>query len=309
MRWVDMRFVPLILALALAPLLRGIINRTKARFAGRAGPPLLQAYYDLSKLLRKGAVYSHTTTWVFRAGPIVSLSGVLVAATLLPFGNCPSAVAFPGDLVVFVYLLAVGRFFTVAAALDTGSAFEGMGSSREVFFSALAEPSLLLGMAAVARESIGGSAFTSLSEILSAASGHLWVNLGLILVFVAVALFVVCLAENARMPVDDPTTHLELTMIHEVMVLDHGGPDFALVNYAAALKLWLTAALIVGIVVPSTHLLVVDVAVSLSAMAFLAVLIGAVESTMARLRMVRVQQLLIGAATLTFLALILEYRA
>jgi formate hydrogenlyase subunit 4 len=303
-----MQFVPLILALVLAPLMRGIINRTKALFAGRTGPPLLQPYYDLAKLLQKGAVYSHTTTWVFRAGPIVTLSGLLVAATLLPLGDCPAAVAFPGDLVVFVYLLALGRFFTVAAALDTGSAFEGMGGSREVFFSTLAEPSLLLGLAAVARATISRSAFISLTDMLSQVSGHLWAESGLILVFVAVALFVVCLAENARIPVDDPNTHLELTMIHEVMVLDHCGPDLALINYGVGLKLWLIGALIVGIVVPITSVRAVDIVISLAAMGLFAVLIGVVESMIARLRLVRVPQLLVGAATLTILALILEYR-
>jgi formate hydrogenlyase subunit 4 len=289
--------------------MRGVINRTKARFGGRRGPPLLQPYFDIAKLLQKGAVYSQTTTWVFRAGPIVTLSGVLVASALLPFGGCPAAVPFAGDLVLFVYLLALGRFFTVSAALDTGSSFEGMGCSREVFFSTLVEPSLLFGLAAVARESIHRSIFTSLSDMLSNISGHLWTESGLILVFVAVALFVVCLAENSRIPVDDPNTHLELTMIHEVMVLDHGGPDLALIQYAASIKLWLIGALIVGIVTPVTRILVVDLAIALGAMAVLAVLIGVVESTIARLRLVRVPQLLVGAMTLTVLALILEYRA
>jgi formate hydrogenlyase subunit 4 len=183
-----------------------------------------------------------------------------------------------------------------------------MGGSREVFFSTLAEPSVLLGLTAVARASSDKSVFTSLSEMLSQVSGHTWADSGLILVFVGVALFVVCLAENARIPVDDPNTHLELTMIHEVMVLDHGGPDFALINYASALKLWLLEALIVGVVVPSVGLPAMDVVISLVAIALLAVLIGVVESTFARLRLVRVPQLLVGAATLTVLALILEFR-
>jgi formate hydrogenlyase subunit 4 len=217
-------------------------------------------------------------------------------------------VSFPGDLVVLVYLLALGRFFTVAAALDTGSAFQGMGSSREVFFSTLAEPSLLLGLAAVARAARDGSTFVSLSEMLGQISGQLWAGSGLILVFVAVALFVVCLAENARIPVDDPTTHLELTMIHEVMVLDHSGPDLALINYGVALKLWLIGALIAGVVVPGTGRPVVDLFLSAAVIGFLAVLIGLVESTIARLRLVRVPQLLVGAITLAVLALILEYR-
>src|SRR5436309_2622818 len=143
--------VPPLLALVFAPLLLGIIHRTKAVVAGRVGQPLLQLYYDLWKLLQKGAVYSRTTTWVFRAGPVVGLGAVLVALALVPFGGIPALLAFPGDLVLFAYLLGLVRFFTVIAALDTGSSFEGMGASREVTFSALAEPAVFLGLAAVAR--------------------------------------------------------------------------------------------------------------------------------------------------------------
>ena len=138
-------------ALAFAPLLTGIINRTKACFAGRQGQPLLQAYYDLAKLLRKGAVYSRTTSWIFRAGPIVGLAATLTALAVLPLGGAPAPLHFTGDLIFMAYLLGVMRFFTVAAALDTGSAFEGMGASREVQFSVLAEPALLLSLAAMSR--------------------------------------------------------------------------------------------------------------------------------------------------------------
>src|SRR5687767_11494090 len=136
-----------ILAMVLSPLLLGIINRTKAVFGGRRGQPLLQAYFDLWKLLQKGAVYSHTTSWVFRAGPIISLAATITAMLLLPFGSFDAPIHFAGDLVLFAYLLGLARFFTVVAALDTGSAFEGMGASREVFFSTMAEPALLLGLA------------------------------------------------------------------------------------------------------------------------------------------------------------------
>src|SRR5260370_1391653 len=144
--------VPCALALAGAPLLLGVTNRTKAVFAGRNGPPLLQPYYDLWKLLLKGAVYSRTTTWVFRAGPVIGLAAVLTATAIVPFGGCRSPLSFAGDLILFAYLLGLARVFTVLAALDTGSAFEGMGASREVLFSTLAEPSLLLALAAVARQ-------------------------------------------------------------------------------------------------------------------------------------------------------------
>jgi len=294
--------VPFSLAVVGAPFLLGVTNRTKALFAGRNGPPLLQPYYDLGKLLGKGAVYSRTTTWVFRAGPVIGLAAVLVALVLLPFGGCRAPLSFAGDLVLFAYLLALARVFTVLAALDTGSSFEGMGASREVLFSTLAEPSLLLALAAVARQTDS----LSLSDMHLALSTA-WHGSALLIDLVAVVLMVVFLAENSRIPVDDPNTHLELTMIHEVMMLDHGGPDFAMILYTAALKLWLFGALIVGLVIPRVGVPVVDLILAVAGMLALAVVLGVIESTMARLRMVRVPELLVGAATLAALALVLEY--
>jgi formate hydrogenlyase subunit 4 len=187
----------------------------------------------------------------------------------------------------------------VLAALDTGSSFEGMGASREVFYSALAEPALLLGLAAIARLT------NSLS--LSEMHQHLG-SLGLIPALVVVALIVVLLAENSRMPVDDPNTHLELTMIHEVMVLDHGGPDFAFIMYGAALKLWILGTLLAGILLPpQSGFALVDTVGALAGMFGLAVVVGVVESTMGRLRLNRVPQLLIGATMISALALVLVY--
>ncbi len=298
-------FIQPFLALVLSPLMLGVINRTKAWFAGRRGPPVLQAYYDLSKLLRKGAVYSRTTTWVFRAGPIVGLAAVLEATALVPLGGKPAPLAFAGDLILLAYALGLMRFFTVTAALDTGSSFEGMGASREVTFSALAEPALLLGLAAVAR--LTGS--LSLSGMSAAMSPETWRQAGPVLALVTAALMVVLLAENARLPVDDPNTHLELTMIHEVMALDHSGPDLAFILYGAALKLWVLAALLVGLVWPvRTGNAWLDIGAGLGAMFAVAVAVGVVESSMARLRLLRVPQLLVGAGALAALALILTLR-
>ncbi len=298
-----------ILALTLAPLLMGVINRVKALVAGRTGPPLLQMYYDLWRLLHKGAVYSETTTWLFRAGPIVSLSTLIVACMLMPMSDSPALFSFSGDMVVFVSLLALGRFAIVLAALDTGSAFEGMGAAREVFFASLAEPAVLLGMAAIAKATVANQTMLlSLSSMNTRVSLELWSNQGVILVFVASALIVVFLAENSRIPVDDPTTHLELTMIHEVIILDHSGPDLAFVLYAACLKLWLLALLIVELVIPDTGNLLLDLAADVGTLFVLAAVVGLVESAMARLRMPKVPQLLVGATTLTVLALVLELR-
>jgi formate hydrogenlyase subunit 4 len=211
--------------------------------------------------------------------------------------------AFPGDLVLFAYLLGLMRFVTVLAALDTGSSFEGMGASREVTFSALAEPALLLGLAALARR--GGG--------FSLSHGYAAVRLfdfgpsgGLPLLLIGAAFLVVYLAENARIPFDDPNTHLELTMIHEVMVLDHGGPDLAFVQYAAAIKLWVFGALVVGVLLPiRTGQVALDLAAGFAGMAVLAIGTGCVESTMARLRLNRVPQLLVTATVLSALALML----
>ncbi|MDD5153612.1 MAG: NADH-quinone oxidoreductase subunit H [Thermodesulfobacteriota bacterium] len=298
-------YVSWFLALLLSPLLLGIINRTKAFFAGRRGAPLVQAYFDCWKLLQKGAVYSRTTTWVFVSGPVVGLAAVSAAAALVPLGSIGAPVSFAGDLILFAYLLGLMRFFTVVAALDTGSSFEGMGASREVWFSALAEPALLLGLAVLARETKS----LSLSGMIFALTGEVWTRSGIILLLLAVALFIVLLAENARIPVDDPNTHLELTMIHEVMVLDHSGPDFGFILYGAALKLWVLSAILVGLVVPvRTGNPWLDGAAVLVGIMAVAVLVGIVESCMARLRLVRVPQLLVGAGAFSTLALILALR-
>jgi formate hydrogenlyase subunit 4 len=294
-------FIPLLLALVLSPLLFGIINRTKALFAGRRGQPLLQTYFDLWKLLRKGAVYSRTTTWLFRAGPMVGLAAALVAAMLVPLGNFPALITFPADFLLFAGLLALMRFFTVAAALDTGSSFEGMGASREVFFSALTEPALLVAFMTLARQ----TGQLSLSTMLVPVSGTHWLHAGPVLVLVVIALMIVLLAENARIPVDDPNTHLELTMIHEVMVLDHGGPDLAFILYGAALKLWLFAALIVGILLPVTGNVWLDLLLATGGMFVVALIVGVIESIMARLRLVVVPQLLVGAGALAAVAFLL----
>jgi formate hydrogenlyase subunit 4 len=295
-----------VLALLLAPLMPGVINRTKAWFAGRRGPPLLQAYYDVWKLLHKGAVYSRTANWVFIAGPIVGLASVATALLIVPLGGVPGLLAFPGDFLLLAYLLGLMRFFTMIAALDTGSSFEGMGASREAFFSALAEPALLLGLAAMAAQSHS----LSLSAMYAAVTPSAMTSVaGPALLLVAAALLIVFLAENARMPVDDPNTHLELTMIHEVMVLDHGGPDFAMIQYAAMLKMWVLGALLVGILVPvRSPWWIVDLAAGIGGMAALAVVVGVIESTIARLRLVRVPQFLVAASVLSILALILVAR-
>ncbi|MBI5596054.1 MAG: NADH-quinone oxidoreductase subunit H [Elusimicrobia bacterium] len=285
--------------LVLPPLLLGIIAKTKAAFGGRKGPPLLQLYYDLFKLLGKGAVYSRTTTWMFRLGPVLSLATALLAGLLAPLvGAAP--LSFPGDAVFFAYLLGLGRFVTAAAALDAGSSFEGMGASREVAFASFAEPALILAVAALA----GATGSLSLGAMFS---GALWRSFGAGIVLVGGALFLVMLAENSRIPVDDPATHLELTMIHEVMVLDHGGPDLAFILYGASVRLLVWSSLLVRLALPDAPGPYGWAAWG-AGVAVVGVLIGAVESSMARARLVHVPQFLVVAICAAAFAVMLSLR-
>ena len=292
-----------LLVLIASPLLPGVITRTKAILAGRSGPPLLQPYYDIGKLLRKGTVLSTTTTWIFLAGPAVAVVVPLLASLLLPLAGTRAPMAFAGDLIVFVYLFALSRFCTTAAALDTGSAFEGMGAARELTFGALAEPALFFGLLALARISRA----LSLSDLLNV-NGAAWHRASAALVLIIASWFIVLLAENSRVPFDDPNTHLELTMIHEVMVLDHSGPAFGLILYGSAMKLFVFSALIAGVALPRTGIPVADTAATLGAVLLIGVVIGLLESAMARLRLVRVPQLLVTASLVAGFAVVLVIR-
>ena len=295
----------LALLLLLPPLLPGVVNRVKSLLSGRKGPPIFQLYADLWKLVSKNPVYSRTTTWVFRAGPIVSLGAIASAGLLLPVAGEAAVLAFPGDFVLFAYLLGLARFATVLAAMDTGSAFEGMGAAREVSFASMAEPALFLILVVMARAT--GS--LSLSGMLGKALAPAWAAATPALLLAALALLGVALAENSRIPVDDPNTHLELTMIHEVMVLDHSGPDLAVILYAASMKLLLFGALVVRVVAGpgGGGVLPGEVAFVLGLLGF-AVVVGLIESLMARLRLDRVPQMLVGASVLSVFALVLLLR-
>jgi formate hydrogenlyase subunit 4 len=286
--------------LVFPPFLFGIIRKTKAMVAGRVGPPLAQTYVDIVKLLRKGAVYSTTTTWVFAAGPIVSLAAVMSAGLLVPIGT-RAPLEFTGDVVAFAALLALGRYFTMAAALDTGSSFEAMGASREAAFSAFAEPAMFLGLTTLCvpvHALSFGDALRSWSATASSIAQPA-------LLAAAITLFVVLLAENSRIPFDDPTTHLELTMVHEVMILDHGGPDLAFLLYASTVKLFIIGTVVVHMFLPHGGRApgIETVWLLLGQMA-LAVVIGLVESVTARLRLAKIPEILIGATVITVLGLI-----
>lgn len=282
----------------LAPLLPGIINRVKALMAGRRGPPLFQLYYDLAKLWRKGVVLSTTVSPVHVAGAAVAWVAVAVAVLLVPVGSWGAPLAFQGDALLFVYLLALARFSTALAALDTGSAFEGMGAAREVSYAVLGEAAIITALLALGLQS--GS--VSLTRMLAPSAGA-----GAALL--AVGLFAVLLAENCRVPFDDPGTHLELTMVHEVMVLDHSGSPLAVILHGASLKLLVFAVLLVQAVLPLGQLAPWRAAAALAgSVLVVAVGVGLVESLVARLAFRRVPLLLTTAFLLCLFALLVAWK-
>lgn len=298
-----MSITAFLVAAALAPLFVGIVNKTKAFFAGRRGSGFFQLYFDLAKLMRKSCPRSTTTTWVFDLAPSISLAATVIAGAVFPWCPSPGGTPFPAvSAVLFFYLLGTGRFFTVLGAMDTGSAFEGMGASRESLYSALAEPVVftVLGFLVLLTST------TSLSGMLGGYDASAWSRHSMSIVLAAAAFFAALLSECSRVPFDDPETHLELTMIHEAMILDNAGPDLAFILYGSALKFELLAAFLVSMLLPeipiggALRFLLVMAGVAAVAMS-----VGVVESTMARMRFVRTPQAMSGALMLAALAVIL----
>ena len=300
--------VVFLIAILTAPLYPVMISKTKAFFGGRQGPPLLINYYTLLKLLRKGSVYSRSTTFLFRLSPVVLLSVGAVALLFFPIAGLQPIWFFPGDVIVLLYLFALARFFTILAALDTASPFEGMGASREAHFSVFAEITLF--MTLILFYQLGGE--ISLAGLFQEGKIiGLWRTAGPMLIFVAISLFMVLLAENARVPVDDPTTHLELTMIHEVMILDHSGPDLAFIHLGMYLKLMFYASMIARLIFPlqfSSALL--NILAFFLVLAVVYLIIGVIESITARYKLTIVPRfLLVAFAIVLFAAIItLEFR-
>ncbi len=288
-------------ALVLMPtLVVGVINRTKSLWSGRRGQPILQLAYDVRRLLRKRPVYSDVTTLVFRLTPYVVLVTALVSGLFVPVLGTPAPFGFRLDFLVFAYVWGLGRLALMLGALDTGSAFEGMGASREATFSAVLEPAFVL-VAGAACLLTGERSFASVLA-LRPTDGVLAV----VWLATLFTLFVVVQVESARMPVDDPTTHLELTMVHEVMVLDHSGPDLAALQAGAAIKLTVGLSLLAALLNPfvgNASLAVVGLANVLVTL-LLAVALGTVESVMARLKMRSVPQYVVVAIVAAGVALL-----
>ncbi len=296
-------FLSLLTAVSLAPLFMGVILKVKAFFGGKQGPPWLIKYYTLIKLLRKGSVYSTSTTFIFKLGPIISFVTAFMLLLFFPFAGLPPVLSFHGDVIILFYLLGLGRFFTVLAALDTASPFEGMGAAREVFFSTLAEATIFVILALFFR--LSGS--LSFAEYFTGDQiVNLWSQSAALILLVLIALFIVLLTENSRVPVDDPATHLELTMIHEVMILDHSGPDLALIEMGAFCKMLFYSAFISSLLYPfHTGSGLYNGLIFSIIMTLIYAVVGLVESITARYKMDMVPNFILTSFALVFFATIL----
>ena len=302
-----MNVLQAVLLVTLAPLVRGVIARIKARIQNRQGASIWRPYAELRKLLAKEDLIPTSASPVFRLSPILLFVATVGTTTLVPTLHVSSLLGTTGDFILLVYLLALGRFFLVLGAMDGGSAFGGMGASREALVSTLAEAPLLLGLMAVA---ILARAAT-LAGIVQWTLRQDFFHVSAVHALALASLALVAIAETGRIPVDNPTTHLELTMIHEAMVLEYSGPSLALVELASAIKLSVVMSLLIGLFAPwgmASSLSVVGLALALLAyllkVAALALVLAVVESSMAKLRMYLVPDFLGVACALAILAVV-----
>ncbi|MFN8254621.1 MAG: NADH-quinone oxidoreductase subunit H [Bacteroidales bacterium] len=273
----------------------GIVIRTKSMASGRKGPGIMQPVKDVIRLFKKGAVYSETTSFIFQIAPTIYFSSIVMAMLVVPFGQSKGIISFNGDFIFFAYVLALGKFFNIISALDTGSSFEGMGASREALYSMFAEPAffILMGSFSIL------TGYSSFQEIFSALHLGSYVSYA-IAALATFVLLMVAMIENSRMPIDDPKTHLELTMVHEVMILDNSGFDLGLILTAGYLKFAVFGALIFNLFV---GMVAYQYAIPLffGVQFLMAVLVGLIESFMARFRMSHNAQFIVALTSVALL--------
>lgn len=291
-----MSSISLILIIAVSLFFSGVVIRTKSILSGRKGAGILQPLKDIWRLFRKGAVYSETSSIIFRIAPSIYFSTVVMAIFFIPFDSYPGILSFRGDFVFFAYVLALGKFFMIIGAMDTGSSFEGMGASREALYSMLVEPAffVLIGSFALL------TGYTSFFEIFSNLHFGSYISyaLGALATFVLV---IVAMIENSRMPIDDPKTHLELTMVHEVMILDNSGFDLGLILYTTNLKFAMYGALIADFLVPSGLPMHYSIIAFIAIQVLFAISVGIIESFMARFRMTHNPQFIFTLSSISIL--------
>jgi len=300
----------MLLVLALAPLLTGFVRKLKARFQRRVGPPLIQPYRDLIRLMRKDVVLADTASWLFRVVPYIVFGGTWVAAALVPTFMTGLLFSTSADLIALVALLGSARFFLALAGLDVGTSFGGIGSSREVMIASLAEPAMIMIVFTLALTA-GSTQLATVAAYMDSSEVGLRISLGMVLV----ALLIVAIAENARIPVDNPATHLELTMVHEAMVLEYSGRHLALIELSASLKLLLYMSVVACLFTPwglviegaSPAALAVGVLAYLGKLAAGGILLALFETVIAKMRVFRVPELLGVALMLGLLGTLLLF--
>jgi formate hydrogenlyase subunit 4 len=292
----KVNFLSPLLILTASLFFGGIILRTKSFFSGRKGPGMFQPLKDVWRLFRKGAVYSETSSFIFQLAPTVYFSSVVMAALLVPFGDQPGLMSFNGDFVFFAYVLALGKFFMIISSLDTGSSFGGMGGSREALYSMLAEPAFFILMGSFALL----TGHTSFYEIFSSLhfGSSISYAVGTLAGFVLV---LIAMIENSRMPVDDPKTHLELTMIHEVMVLDNSGLDLGLILYSSSLKFAMYGSILANFFLTPGKEWYYSIPIFISVQFFFAVTVGTIESFMSRFRLSHNPQFIFALTSIALL--------
>lgn len=287
--------ISFILILAASLFFTGIIIRTKSVTSGRKGPGIFQPLKDIWRLFKKGAVYSKTTSIIFQVAPSIYFASVLMAILVIPLGQFKGIISFDGDFVFFAYVLGIGKFFSIISALDTGSSFEGMGASREALFSMLVEPAFFILMGSF----ILLTGHTSFEQIF--ASLHFGSYISYILAILATfVLAMITMVENSRMPIDDPKTHLELTMVHEVMILDNSGFDLGLILYASYLKFAMYGALIANLFMGSFPLYL-TIPIFIAIQILFAISVGLLESFTARFRMNHNAQYILALSSVSLL--------
>jgi formate hydrogenlyase subunit 4 len=302
--------IQMLLVMAVAPLLTGFVRKAKARLLRRQGPSVLQPYRDLGRLLRKDAVVAENASWLFRAAPYIIFAAIWVAAALVPTYASGLVFSWSADIIAIVALLGTARFFLALAGMDVGTSFGGIGASREMMISSLAEPAMLMIVFTLSLLA-GSTQLGSIAEYMQGDAVGLRVSLGLALI----ALLIVAIAENARIPVDNPATHLELTMVHEAMVLEYSGRHLAVIELAASVKLLLYISLIAAIFLPwgiagMTHgpaALVIGVAAYAAKLAVGGLLLAVFETSIAKMRVFRVPEFLGAALMLGLLATLLRF--
>jgi formate hydrogenlyase subunit 4 len=259
----------------------GIIGRVKSIMGGRVGPKILQPLYDFIKLLKKGIVVGDVTSFIFQIAPSIGISCIIIAGLMLPLANHESIINFSYDFIVFAYILALAKFSSILSSMDTGSSFEGMGASREAFFSSLLEPGFFISFGSLSL--LSGQ--YSFEKIFSVFQKPGWL-ICLVLILSVINFFIMLLIEGCRVPVDDPNTHLELTMIHEVMVLDNSGVDLAFIQHANNMKMFLFASIIANLLLPSGINIYIAIILFLLIIIAVAICVGLIESIIARLKLI-----------------------